>query len=76
MRLIVNILTGMMLGTLYLQSGNDGSKVLDNYNLLFSILVHLSMSTKVLTILTCKYEPPSLFLFIFYRNLCNNNIRL
>ncbi|XP_075224132.1 ATP-binding cassette sub-family G member 1 [Lycorma delicatula] len=56
MRLIVNIFTGLMLGALYIQAGNDGAKVLDNYNLLFSILVHLTMSTKVLTILTFPME--------------------
>jgi hypothetical protein len=43
-----------MLGTLYWQAGRDGTKVLDNYNLLFSILMHHMMSTMMLTILTCK----------------------
>lgn len=55
MRIGVNILTGLMLGVLYIQAGQDGAKVLDNYNLLFSILMHHMMSTMMLTILTCKY---------------------
>lgn len=55
LRLGVNVLTGLMLGTLYWKSGNHGGKVLDNYNLLFSILIHHMMSTMMLTILTCKY---------------------
>lgn len=44
-----------MLGTLYWKCGSDGGKVLDNYNLLFSILMHHMMSTMMLMILTCKY---------------------
>ncbi|BES95032.1 ABC-2 type transporter [Nesidiocoris tenuis] len=56
MRLLANIITGLMLGILYYQSGVDGSRVLDNYNLLFSILIHHSMSTMMLTILTFPME--------------------
>lgn len=56
MRIGVNILTGLMLGVLYVQAGIDGSKVLDNYNLLFSILMHHMMSTMMLTILTFPSE--------------------
>uniref|UniRef100_A0A0A9YMK9 ATP-binding cassette sub-family G member 4 n=2 Tax=Lygus hesperus TaxID=30085 RepID=A0A0A9YMK9_LYGHE len=56
MRLVANIVTGLMLGVLYFQSGVDGSRVLDNYNLLFSILIHHSMSTMMLTILTFPME--------------------
>ncbi|CAH1408371.1 unnamed protein product [Nezara viridula] len=52
MRIYANILTGLMLGTLYYNSGVDGSTVLDNYNLLFSIIIHHAMSTMMLTILT------------------------
>lgn len=44
-----------MLGTLFIKSGNEGSRVLDNYNLLFAILLHHSMTTMMLTVLTCKY---------------------
>ncbi|KAJ8947360.1 hypothetical protein NQ318_002886 [Aromia moschata] len=52
LRIGVNIMVGLMLGTLYWKAGIDGSKVLDNYNLLFSILMHHMMSTMMLTILT------------------------
>lgn len=54
LRIGVNVIVGLMLGTLYWQSGKQGHKVLDNYNLLFSILMHHMMSTMMLTILTCK----------------------
>lgn len=54
MRLMVNILTGLMLGSLWLQAGDKGDRVLDNYNLLFSILIHHVMSTMMLAILTCE----------------------
>ncbi|XP_039285419.1 ATP-binding cassette sub-family G member 4 [Nilaparvata lugens] len=56
MRFMVNVLTGMMLGALFFQTGNKGERVLDNFNLLFSILIHHTMTTKVLTILTFPME--------------------
>nr|QAV55729.1 ATP-binding cassette sub-family G member 4-like protein [Sogatella furcifera] len=56
MRFMVNVLTGMMLGSLFFQTGNKGERVLDNFNLLFSILIHHTMTTKVLTILTFPME--------------------
>nr|CAD7459474.1 unnamed protein product [Timema tahoe] len=56
MRLGVNVMVGMMLGTLFFQSGNDGSRTLDNYNLLFSILVHQMSSNMMLSILTFPME--------------------
>lgn len=56
MRIIVNILVGIMLGVLFIQAGNKGSRVLDNYNLLFSILMHQMMSPMMLNILTFPQE--------------------
>jgi ABC-type multidrug transport system ATPase subunit/ABC-type multidrug transport system permease subunit len=56
LRVLVNVFVGLMLGTLYWQAGRDGTKVLDNYNLLFSILMHHMMSTMMLTILTFPNE--------------------
>ncbi|XP_066245531.1 ATP-binding cassette sub-family G member 4 [Euwallacea similis] len=56
LRIAVNVLTALMLGTLYFKAGIDGSKVLDNYNLLFSILMHHTFSTMMLTILTFPTE--------------------
>lgn len=64
LRVIVNILVAVMLGTLYVGAGNEGSRVLDNYNLLFAILIHHSMTTMMLTVLTCKLIY-NLFVFIF-----------
>lgn len=54
LRIAVNIIIAALLGWLFIGSGNDGSRVLDNYNLLFSILMHHMMTTMMLTILTCK----------------------
>lgn len=45
-----------MLGVLYIGSGNEGARVLDNYKLLFAILMHCSMATMMLTVLTCMYN--------------------
>jgi len=56
MRFIVNILVGIMLGTLFWQAGQNASRTLDNYNLLFSILMHNMMSPMMLTILTFPAE--------------------
>lgn len=53
-RIAVNIIVAVMLGLLFIKAGNEGSRVLDNYNLLFAILIHHMMTTKMLTILTCK----------------------
>ncbi|KAM0736709.1 ATP-binding cassette subfamily G member 4 [Formica fusca] len=52
LRIAVNVLVGIMLGSVFLRSGADGSRVWDNYNLLFSILVHHMMTTMMLTIVT------------------------
>ncbi|KAL6263485.1 hypothetical protein P5V15_006276 [Pogonomyrmex californicus] len=52
LRIGVNIIVGIMLGLVFLRSGADGSRVLDNYNLLFSILIHHMMTTMMLTIVT------------------------
>ncbi|XP_050458542.1 ATP-binding cassette sub-family G member 4 [Cataglyphis hispanica] len=52
LRIGVNVLVGLMLGSVFLRSGADGSRVLDNYNLLFSILIHHMMTTMMLTIVT------------------------
>ncbi|CAG9859722.1 unnamed protein product [Phyllotreta striolata] len=56
LRVGTNIVVGLMLGSIYWKAGNDGSKVLDNYNLLFAILMHHMMATMMLTILTFPQE--------------------
>ncbi|KAG8231350.1 hypothetical protein J437_LFUL012260 [Ladona fulva] len=56
MRTLSNVVVGLMLGLLYFGSGQDGSRVLDNYNLLFSILVHHMITSMMLTILTFPME--------------------
>ncbi|CAB3223859.1 unnamed protein product [Arctia plantaginis] len=56
LRLIVNVLVGIMLGSLFIEAGNEGSRVLENYNLLFAILMHHMMSPMMLTILTFPSE--------------------
>lgn len=56
LRIGVNIFMAVILGLLYYQAGNEGSRVLDNYNLLFAILMHHSMTTMMLTVLTFPIE--------------------
>lgn len=55
LRIFVNIAIAVMLGFLFIEAGNEGSRVLDNYNLLFAILMHHKMTTMMLTVLTCEY---------------------
>ncbi|XP_076169704.1 ATP-binding cassette sub-family G member 4 isoform X2 [Ptiloglossa arizonensis] len=52
LRILVNISVGFMLGSVFLETGMDGARVLDNYNLLFSILIHHMMTTMMLTVVT------------------------
>lgn len=54
LRILVNIAVGLMLGSVFFQTGMDAGRVLDNYNLLFSILIHHMMTTMMLTVVTCK----------------------
>ncbi|CRK90572.1 CLUMA_CG004274, isoform A [Clunio marinus] len=56
LRIAVNIIVAALLGWLFIGSGNDGSRVLANYNLLFSILMHHMMTPMMLTILTFPTE--------------------
>ncbi|KAE8742038.1 ABC-transporter, subfamily G member 08 [Frankliniella occidentalis] len=56
MRLFVNVIVGLLLGILFWQAGDEGSRVLDNWNLLFTILIHHMMTTMMLTVLTFPTE--------------------
>ncbi|XP_017858613.1 PREDICTED: ATP-binding cassette sub-family G member 4 [Drosophila arizonae] len=56
LRLFVNICVAVLYGAMYDHSGKEGSRVLDNYNLLFAILMHHSMTTMMLTVLTFPLE--------------------
>ncbi|XP_053970290.1 ATP-binding cassette sub-family G member 4 [Hylaeus volcanicus] len=52
LRIIVNVSVGFMLGSVFLETGMDGARVLENYNLLFSVLIHHMMTTMMLTVVT------------------------
>ncbi|XP_055710760.1 ATP-binding cassette sub-family G member 4 [Phlebotomus papatasi] len=56
LRIGVNIIVAVMLGFLFIEGGNEGSRVLDNYNLMFANLMHHSMTTMMLTVLTFPTE--------------------
>ncbi|XP_061392279.1 ATP-binding cassette sub-family G member 1-like [Musca vetustissima] len=59
LRIFVNVIVAIMLGALYANSGKEGSRVMDNYKLLFSMLIHNSMVTMMLTVLTFPMEMPT-----------------
>ncbi|KOX81387.1 ATP-binding cassette sub-family G member 4 [Melipona quadrifasciata] len=52
LRILVNVAVGLMLSLVFVEAGIDGARVLDNYNLLFSILIHHLMTSMMLTIVT------------------------
>jgi len=56
LRIGVNITVSVLLGILFLQIGEDGSRIFDNYNLLFSILMHHVGSTLMLNIINFPAE--------------------
>ncbi|XP_073824320.1 ATP-binding cassette sub-family G member 4 [Musca autumnalis] len=56
LRIGVNVFVAIILGAVYANSGKEGSRVIDNYNLLFAILIHHSMTTMMLTVLTFPIE--------------------
>ncbi|XP_064548464.1 ATP-binding cassette sub-family G member 4 isoform X2 [Drosophila montana] len=56
LRIGVNIAVAVLYGAMYDRAGREGSRVLDNYNLLFAILMHHSMTTMMLTVLTFPIE--------------------
>ncbi|XP_026844933.1 ATP-binding cassette sub-family G member 4 [Drosophila persimilis] len=56
LRIGVNIAVALLFGAMYDHTGREGSRVLDNYNLLFAILMHHSMTTMMLTVLTFPIE--------------------
>ncbi|XP_059222107.1 ATP-binding cassette sub-family G member 4 [Stomoxys calcitrans] len=56
LRIGVNVFVAVVLGAVYANSGKEGSRVIDNYNLLFAILMHHSMTTMMLTVLTFPIE--------------------
>ncbi|XP_050440575.1 ATP-binding cassette subfamily G member 4 [Adelges cooleyi] len=56
LRIGVNIAVSVLLGSLFLQIGDDGNKIFDNYNLLFSVLMHHVGSTLMLNIINFPSE--------------------
>lgn len=53
LNILVHILVALMLGLMGLAAGNDASRVLDNYKLIFTVIItHTASMT--LTVLTCK----------------------
>lgn len=56
LRIVVNICTGFMLGSLFIAAGNNADRIIENYNLLFACLIHHMMTTMMLTVLTFPAE--------------------
>lgn len=56
MRIIVNFLVSILLGLIYVNSGEDATKVIDNYNLIFSLIMHHVMSSMMLCIISFPME--------------------
>lgn len=56
MRIMVNLSVSILLGLIYVNSGIDATKVIDNYNLIFSLIMHHVMSSMMLCIITFPME--------------------
>lgn len=55
LRLFAHILVGFLIGALYYDIGDDGSKVLSNLGFLFFNMLFLMYTSMTITILSCKY---------------------
>ena len=55
LRLFAHILVGFLIGALYYDIGNDGSKVLSNLGFLFFNMLFLMYTSMTITILSCEY---------------------
>lgn len=55
MRIICHILIGILIGTVFYDIGNDGSKVLTNCSCIFFALLFLFFGNSMPTILSGKY---------------------
>lgn len=55
MRVTVNFFVSVMLGLIYVNSGDDATKMFDNYNLIFTIIMHHVTSAMMLNIISCEY---------------------
>lgn len=56
LRFFAHMLVGFLIGTLYYDIGNDGSKVLSNLGFLFFNMLFLMYTSMTVTILACKYK--------------------
>lgn len=68
LRLFAHILVGFLIGALYYDIGDDGSKVLSNLGFLFFNMLFLMYTSMTITILSCEYA----FLFIFDDKVVNS----
>lgn len=56
LRLFAHILVGFLIGALYYDIGDDGSKVLSNLGFLFFNMLFLMYTSMTITILSCEYS--------------------
>ncbi|KAH9629714.1 hypothetical protein HF086_001527 [Spodoptera exigua] len=63
LRLFAHILVGFLIGALYYDIGDDGSKVLSNLGFLFFNMLFLMYTSMTITILSCEYSNITIITF-------------
>ena len=55
-KVLLHILVGGLVGVFFIDSGNNGSKTINNLSYLFTCIVYLSYTTMLPAVMRCKFR--------------------
>jgi len=55
LKVLLHILVGGIIGVFFVDSGNNGSKTINNLSYLFICIVYLSYTTMIPAVMRCKF---------------------